>query len=492
MNKLKYLAIAIVIGISAFTHLYRIDKTYIFNNDEGRDALIAYRMIQTKSPVILGPETSVGNMYLGPFYYYLMVPGLVLSRLDPVGPAIMVGLLGIITTTLLIYLGKRRYTLGVGLVAGLFYALSPIMVFSSRSSWNPNVIPFFITLLLLVYPCKKIWQSLIFGILTGIIFQLHYVALVVPALLLLRDLYLAARSRSWKQLLFHIGYIFIGFLISSSPFWIFEARHNFVNSQAFFTYLLQKGGGVDLGYPPFIVRFITNFNLLITGILGSASVVSVPLSWLTWIGAVTTIIFYLFVVRGTYSYLIVASLLIISLLKENIYIHYISFLFPIISLVVGSSIARRGLLKIPAYVLLVSLIFPTYSSLKYNIGDSLSSQPRRASEAAAYIVKTASGRPYNVVNATTSSSSTILYYLAISSNPPQNQDESLLFVICERALCSDDILTRSDLFLNGPSHPTLINYLGYTPRLDSQEKRVMISNEWVTYDIYIATVTNQP
>ncbi len=86
---------SLVLLVSAFTHLYRIDKTFVFHNDEGRDALISYRMIDTKRPVLLGPETSVGNMYLGPFYYYLMVPALALSGLNPVGPAIMVAFLGI-------------------------------------------------------------------------------------------------------------------------------------------------------------------------------------------------------------------------------------------------------------------------------------------------------------------------------------------------------------------------------------------------------------
>ena len=88
----RYLLILMVLAVSIFTHFYRLDHTFIFHNDEGRDVLIAYRMLDTKLPVLLGPETSVGNMYLGPFYYYLMVPSLWLSQLSPVGPAAMVAL----------------------------------------------------------------------------------------------------------------------------------------------------------------------------------------------------------------------------------------------------------------------------------------------------------------------------------------------------------------------------------------------------------------
>jgi 4-amino-4-deoxy-L-arabinose transferase-like glycosyltransferase len=492
MNKLKYFFIAIVLGISAFTHLYRIDQTYIFNNDEGRDALIAYRMIETGSPVLLGPETSVGNMYLGPFYYYLMVPALMISGLDPVGPAIMVSILGIITTILIIYLGKKKFSLSAGIVAGLFYALSPIMVFSSRSSWNPNVIPLFITLLLLVHPAKKLWQMISFGLLTGIIFQLHYVALIVPALLGVQEFYLAWKNKEWKHFGAFVTLVILGFLVASSPFWLFEIRHNFINSQAFITYLMSKSTGGSLGYPPYLLRLLTNGKLLIGGLIGSKSVMFAAPSLLMWAAGSLTLLVFLISKKGTLSYLTLFSLIIISVLKENIYIHYISFLYPVICAMIAVVVTEHGIWKIPGLLLLLALVLPSYASLHYNLAQNVSSQPRRARETADYIVKEASGKPYNVVNASTSSTSTILYFLAISNNPPKNSDEPLIFVICEKDLCGQDILTRNDLFLNGPSHPTLISYLGYTPRLTVEEKRTMLKNEWVTYDVHVATVTRDP
>jgi 4-amino-4-deoxy-L-arabinose transferase-like glycosyltransferase len=492
MSKLKYLLIALVLGISAFTHLYRIDKTFIFNNDEGRDALISYRMVETKRPVLLGPETSVGNMYLGPFYYYLTAPALALSGLNPVGPAIMVGLFGIATTMLLIYYGATRYSFVSGVVAGAFYALSPIMVFSSRSSWNPNVIPFFTLLLLLLYPAKKLWYSLLFGLITGIIFQLHYVALVIPSLLILADLYKGIKTRQWSKLFKHLSLVILGFLISSSPFWLFELRHNFVNIQAFFTYLLAKGVGDNLGYPPYPLRLLANLKLLIGGIIASSSVISSPTSTLTWISGAVVILVYIWHFRGVLTYLTLASLLVVSVLKENIYVHYLGFLYPLISLMIGTVTAKKGFLKIFGFILILSLIIPSYNSLRYNLHELDSTQPKRARETADYIVKQADGRPYNVVNATTSSTATILYYLAISENPPKNDDQNLLFVICQNALCPADIETRSDLLLNGPSHPTLISYLGYTPRLTTDRKRQIIKNEWVTYDIHVASLEIKP
>ncbi len=493
MSKLKLFLTIVVIGISAFTHLYRIDKTFIFQNDEGRDALIAYRMIETRSPVLLGPETSVGNMYLGPFYYFLMVPALSLSSLDPVGPAVMVAILGIATTGLLILLGKKHFNFPTGLYAGIFYSLSPVMVHYSRSSWNPNVIPFFTILLFFCIPFRKLKHLLAFGALTGIIFQLHYVALIIPTILIIRELYLSFNLESSKALMVKICWIILGFLITSAPFWLFELRHEFINSQAFLDYLMSKSSGGDSsGYPPYFMRLWGNIKLLVLGIIGSSALIDQSVSWIVWATGGLTILLYWLRHKGVYTYVVIFSLLIISILKENINVHYVAYLFPIVSLMIGRMLSEKGITKIPTLILVFALIAPFSSSLKYNLFDLESSSAKRAKETAEYIVKEAAEKSYNVVNYSTSSTATILYYLATSTNPPKNDDQPLLFVICEDALCSEDVLTTKNLFLNGPSHPTLISYLGYHPRLSTENQRTMVKNEWVTYDVHVATVMVNP
>lgn len=489
MSKFKVFLVLLIIGVSAFTHFYRINKTYVFQNDEGRDALIAYRMIDTGRPILLGPETSVGNMYLGPFYYYLMVPSLYLSNLDPVGPAIMVGLLGTLTTILLLFLGKKYQNFQAGMVAALFYALSPVMVHYSRSSWNPNVIPFFVALMLFTYPFIKKWQVFVFGLLTGILFQLHYVALIIPALLLIHDIYSKIKTKKLLSILTNLPLIALGFLISSLPFWLFELRHSFINMHAFVTYLAEKSSAGDLGYPPYINRLFANAKLITQGIFGSSALLINPVSTVMLLIISAICLLYLALSGGILSYLTIASIIIVSVLKENIHVHYIAFLFPIISLIVGLSLTHKNIgLKVLTGIFLILAAGPFYHSLSYNLGVLDSTQPRRASETAGYIVKEAGGRPYNVVNASSSSSATILYYLAVSDNPPKNSSQPLLFVICENMLCPESITTNTDLFLNGPSHPTAIDYLGYTPSLYSDEKRTIVKNEWVTYDVYIATL----
>src|ERR1035437_7729351 len=153
----------IIILIAAFLRLYRIQDYMTFFGDEGRDVLVAYNILHGHL-TLLGPTSSVGGFFLGPIYYYFMVP-----------------FFGIATVFLIYIVGKDFFNAKVGLIAALIYAISPLVITYSRSSWNPNPMPFFSLLILyLLYKAvKKSSLKLFFavGILFGIAMQLHYLAI---------------------------------------------------------------------------------------------------------------------------------------------------------------------------------------------------------------------------------------------------------------------------------------------------------------------------
>src|SRR5947209_1850809 len=95
----------------------------------------------------------------------------------------MVALFGIATVVLVYWFGKIWFGRKAGFVAGAIYAVSPLVLVYSRSSWNPNIVPFFSLLsIFLTWKAseakKNIFrQYVIVGILLGIGLQLHYVVL---------------------------------------------------------------------------------------------------------------------------------------------------------------------------------------------------------------------------------------------------------------------------------------------------------------------------
>lgn len=235
-----FISIAVILMIGAFFRFYRIHEYMTFLGDEGRDVLVVKRMLIDHKLTLLGPVTSVGSMYMGPVYYYLMAPFLWLFKFDPVGPAIMVALFALLSIYLIYLVGNEF--LGnpiVGLVASLLYAISPLPIIYGRSSWNPNVVPFFS--LLIIYSILKIIIAkrnnylVVASLSLGILLQLHYVTFMFFPILFF--IFLVFKPKISLKYYIWAG---IGFLLTYSPFIAFELRHQFVNTEGVWRFLWQQ------------------------------------------------------------------------------------------------------------------------------------------------------------------------------------------------------------------------------------------------------------
>lgn len=253
--------IIFILAIAAFLRLYLIMDYMTFLGDEGRDVLIVYKILHGDL-TLLGPTASVGGFFLGPIYYYFMAPFLWLFNYNPVGPAVMVALFGIATVWLVYKVGKEFFGASVGLIASTLYAISPLVVTYSRSSWNPNPMPFFSLLTLyLIYKAIRNNSSKLFiisGVLFGIVLQLHYLALFLGVIIFLYILLHRAIKKCF--------YIFLGFIVGWSPFLAFEVRHGFPNIISIFNFIFNSGntGGNNHFFAIINNVFFRIFGRLIT------------------------------------------------------------------------------------------------------------------------------------------------------------------------------------------------------------------------------------
>lgn len=229
--------LVIILLFAAYLRLYKIGNYLTFLGDEGRDVLVVKRMIVDHKFTLLGPTASVGGFFLGPIYYYFMLPFLWAWRLDPVGPAVMVGLFGIATVYLVYKTGRMLFGEVAGLIAASLYAFSPLVIAYSRSSWNPNVVPFFATSLIYL-----LWRlvtkrapanEFLIGVILGIGIQLHYLFLFLFAVV--GAWYVMKRKKlPWiRTVLLTLA----GFVVGASPFIAFEMRHQFANTRTIFQFL---------------------------------------------------------------------------------------------------------------------------------------------------------------------------------------------------------------------------------------------------------------
>jgi len=263
-----------ILAIASFYRLYRIMDYMTFLGDEGRDVLVVYKILHGNL-TLLGPTASVGGFFLGPIYYYFMAPFLWLFNYNPVGPAIMVALFGIATVWLIYRVGKEFFGTSVGLIASGLYAISPLVITYSRSSWNPNLMPFF-SLLILYFIYKAVRKNsaklfILSGFLFGIAMQLHYLTLflgviICAYILLYRFVY--SKNNLFSKIIRQYLFILLGFIIGWSPFLAFEIRHGFKNIISIFNFIFNPrdaGGNIHffetVGNVFFRIfgRLVTNF-----------------------------------------------------------------------------------------------------------------------------------------------------------------------------------------------------------------------------------------
>ncbi len=239
-----------ILLFAAFLRLYRIEDYMTFLGDEGRDVLVVYNILHGKL-TLLGPTSSVGGFFLGPIYYYFMAPFLWLFNYNPVGPAVMVALIGVATVWLIYVVGKEFFNAKAGIAAAVLYAISPLVIAYSRSSWNPNPLPFFslLTLFILYKGVVKNNLKLFFtsGILLGIAMQLHYLATFLAAVMflyvLLVDLIVPKINLNivFVPLVKKYALMLLGFIVGWSPFLTFELRHGFLDFKNMFNFIFQSG-----------------------------------------------------------------------------------------------------------------------------------------------------------------------------------------------------------------------------------------------------------
>ena len=240
MNKKSLFTIAatILISLLFFFRFYKLYEFVTFLSDQGRDAIILKRIITFEHFPAIGAPSSVGQVYLGPFYYYLVAPFLGLFNFDPVGPAIGVAILSIVGIFVAYLAVKKEVSPAVTLIFLAFSTFSTILTEYSRFSWNPNLLPYFSFMTLFFFhqwlEKPTVRDGIIFGALLGFSIQLHYLGALLGVPIALFILWKLVEIRSIKKHSKSFIAAGISFILSISPLILFDLRHDFLNYRQFF------------------------------------------------------------------------------------------------------------------------------------------------------------------------------------------------------------------------------------------------------------------
>jgi 4-amino-4-deoxy-L-arabinose transferase-like glycosyltransferase len=448
--------VVLVLLLAAFLRLYRISEYMTFLGDEGRDALVIKDLLVNHHIPAIGPTMSVGNVYLGPLYYYMMAFAMAIWWLHPAAAAVMCALIGVATTGLIYYISARWFGFWSGIVASFLYAISFVTVTYARSSWNPNPMPFFALLSIIsIYQAVETknysWLILV-GLFISAAVQMHFLGLIlIPIVGILGLLELLKIKHKQSFLLNTIGAI-AAFFILQIPWILFELKHNFMNTKNMIE--LFTGSKTPIAHFPFanLMHIFTIYmNSLIGRYIGGDQLFVTAL--LTVIITLILGYFALLFVHKRASWpqtilliWIVVGVLGLSLYQGEVYDHYVGFISPAVFMVLGSLASLsfkplRHYLETGKIVLLVLLVGVVgWVNIQKNpLQTPPNRQLQRTYTVSEFIANEAGGKPFNFAllskNNYDAAYQFVLGQLGASPAKLPDQKTDQLFVVCEDPVC---------------------------------------------------------
>lgn len=234
----------LIIIVSIYFKFFNLEHFYQMGWDQERDANVAWEIIKNANLTLIGPR-AVGpdGFFLGPLWYYLLVPFYLLFGMDPIAAPVFGATVGVATTAVAFFATRSVLDTKTALLTSLFWATYP-----DRTVWNPILIPLFT--FILIFSLQKalqgnkkfiIWSCLIFGLALQIHFQAIFFAL--PLFVTLFALKLQKK--------FFIKETVCGslvFMATFLPLVLFDLRNNFINVKSFFNLFTRSEGSVNSVY----------------------------------------------------------------------------------------------------------------------------------------------------------------------------------------------------------------------------------------------------
>ena len=431
----------VTIGAASILRLYRLPEFARFLGDEGRDAIVVKRILTLEHFPAVGAPTSVGQVYLGPFYYYFVSPWLALFKFDPVGLAYGVAIFSIVFLVVIYLILRHFFNKKVAAVATFLASFSYVLIELSRFSWNPNLLPLFSLLTAFFFLKGLKTKSKVLFFLFGAFFsfsvQLHYLALSLglPVLIIgLEDFLDNVKTRKEKIVNYLVS--FASFVIFFTPLLIFDLRHNFLNLGNFIR-LLQSGSAVGGGKLFSLVSTIADLNRYLFNISFNNILALI-------LFVIILVLFFLNLKKEEYYFrafiiFFIGALVVISLYPGVKHPHYLGMLYGFYIIVIArilSDFVKRGVFD-KALVLLFLIAFLYLNSKNYDVLKRQSNnQIGLAKNIAQKIYENAGVNNFQVTSLPEKySDSTYRYFLEIWGKRPNATDSmekaDELFVVCE-------------------------------------------------------------
>jgi len=250
----KALWLFLILGL--VFRLVNFERSFYFAHDQDLYSWIAKDIVVNHHQRLVGQVTSVDGVFIGSFYYYLMAVFYAFSGMNPLSAVIPLTILGLFSILSIYWVVNNNFGRRAGLIAGFIYAVS--FGIASFDRWSVPTQPtllwsiWFLAVILGLFKGNLKYLPL-YGFLCGFVWQLHIALLpilpipVIAFLIGNNKINLLWKARNIKFVLLAVCI----FLVTLSPFLLFEFKHNFSQIKAM-TVGINVNTGAVTGMPKLI------------------------------------------------------------------------------------------------------------------------------------------------------------------------------------------------------------------------------------------------
>lgn len=236
--KTKLILLSILV-LAFFLRAYNFKSFYIFAHDQDIASWIIKDILVNHHFRLIGQETSSQGVFIGSLFYYLQIPFYLISKMNPLGSVFLPIILGVFATYSVYFVFSKIANVKVGLIGSFIYAVSALIVFTDREVAPTMPVMlwsiWYLYSLFLIYKNQQLKGFVLWAFLIGLVWQLNLALIILSPLVLIPLFYI--RDKINLRLLI-VGIILL--FITSSPFIIFEYRHNFSQTKAIYLSLTTK------------------------------------------------------------------------------------------------------------------------------------------------------------------------------------------------------------------------------------------------------------
>jgi 4-amino-4-deoxy-L-arabinose transferase-like glycosyltransferase len=135
----EWVLLLAILLLAIAVRLYQLQNLMIFTYDQGRDMYVLQK-IARGDITLIGPTTGLPGVFLGPYMYYLLLPGYILSNGSPFGVVIWQIFLIVLSFPCLYLLLKPLIGKWWSLIALVWISLTPGAIEQARTIWNPSLV----------------------------------------------------------------------------------------------------------------------------------------------------------------------------------------------------------------------------------------------------------------------------------------------------------------------------------------------------------------